>query len=113
MRHVQNLKKQGLLERIGSNKAGYWIIKGNTDDNGANEPIKLKNEPINEPINEFIIWNIIKENPSISYDAIIKKTGRSRATIMRHVQNLKKQGLLERIGSNKTGYWKINANKNG
>ena len=30
------------------------------------------------------------------------------ATIDRTIKKLKQLGLLERVGSNKTGYWKIN-----
>jgi predicted HTH transcriptional regulator len=37
-----------------------------------------------------------------------KKNGYLIAIIIRHIQELKKLGLIERLGSDKTGNWKIN-----
>jgi ATP-dependent DNA helicase RecG len=51
---------------------------------------------------------LIKVNPHISYDKLVEKTGRSRATIKRMIKRLKQEGYIVRIGSDKTGYWKIN-----
>jgi Fic family protein len=80
-----------------------------------NEPVKSENEPVNdpvnsvnEPVNSFDVLGFIKANPSINYDNLVEQTGRSRATIKRMVKRLKEEGYISRIGSDKSGYWKIN-----
>jgi predicted HTH transcriptional regulator len=39
---------------------------------------------------------------------LASETGYSASTIKRHIQELKKLGLLDRVGSDKSGHWKIN-----
>lgn len=53
------------------------------------------------------ILRLIKSDASLSYDKLAAKTGKDKATIRRNIQKLKGLNLLERIGSKKTGYWKI------
>ena len=38
---------------------------------------------------------------------LIKKTGKSQRTITRVLASLKGKGLINRIGSNKTGHWQV------
>jgi len=49
----------------------------------------------------------VKEDPSISYDAIAEKLGKNRTTVMRNIHKMKNLGILKRIGSKKTGYWEV------
>jgi ATP-dependent DNA helicase RecG len=50
---------------------------------------------------------LLKQNPKANYKELANKTGCSVATIKRHIQELKKMGIIERIGSDKTGFWKM------
>lgn len=34
--------------------------------------------------------------------------GISKKTVAAHIKGLKEKGVIERIGNNKTGHWKIN-----
>lgn len=52
------------------------------------------------------IMELIKEN--LTQDEIADKLGVSRFTIIRDIKLLKQNGFLSRVGSNKTGFWKIN-----
>jgi predicted HTH transcriptional regulator len=54
------------------------------------------------------VLELIKSDPSISYDKLVSMTGRSRATIKRMIKRLKQRGYITRMGSDKSGYWKIN-----
>ena len=56
---------------------------------------------------ENIIIESIKNDGSITTTELSNLLGKSRKTIQNIINNLKKQGKIERIGSNKTGYWKI------
>ena len=52
------------------------------------------------------IMELIKEN--LTQDEIADKLGVSRFTVIRDIKSLKQNGFLSRVGSNKTGFWKIN-----
>jgi len=76
----------------------------------VNDPVKAKNDPVNDPVNDLVKRNILqhfKQNPKANYRELADKTGYSTATIKRHIQELKKMGIIKRIGSDKTGYWEI------
>jgi predicted HTH transcriptional regulator len=68
--------------------------------------VKAVNDPVNDPVKVAIIPHL-QQNPKANYTELAEKTGNSSATIKRHIQELKKQGMLERIGSDKTGFWKL------
>ncbi|MGI5115361.1 winged helix-turn-helix transcriptional regulator, partial [Treponema denticola] len=53
------------------------------------------------------IIKYLKENPEISYEQLAEKMGKSRATISRKISELKKAGIIKRIGADKNGYWQI------
>ena len=68
-----------------------------------------KNDTVNDTVNdtEKIILNLIKDNPSITISQLAKNTNKSRPTIARAIGSLKENGIIERVGSDKKGYWKI------
>jgi predicted HTH transcriptional regulator len=72
----------------------------------VNDPVKTKNDPVNDLVKRSIMQHL-KLNPRANYSKLADKTAYSTATIKRHIQELKKMGIIERIGSDKTGYWKI------
>ena len=63
------------------------------------------NETVNETVN--LIIKYLKENPEISYEQLAEKMGKSRVTISRKISELKKAGIIKRIGADKNGYWQI------
>ena len=50
---------------------------------------------------------LIKENPSISHDALSERLGRARSTIIEQISKLKASGRLRRIGPDKSGHWEV------
>ena len=74
--------------------------------NPTNDPVKAKNDPVNDPVKSSILLHL-KQNPNANYMELANKAGYSMATIKRRIQELKKMGIIKRIGSDKTGYWKI------
>jgi predicted HTH transcriptional regulator len=56
--------------------------------------------------NEWRILEIIWENPAATISELAKEIGISTTAVENNFAKLKKKGLLERIGSNKGGYWK-------
>jgi ATP-dependent DNA helicase RecG len=57
--------------------------------------------------NQEIILNNISKNPHITLDELAKIAGISLRKIKENISKLKDKGLLERIGPNKNGYWKV------
>lgn len=71
---------------------------------------------INEPINGAIkltgserrVLEAILQNSHITRKELMEELHVGESTIYRAIQKLKAEGIIERIGSNKTGYWKLN-----
>jgi ATP-dependent DNA helicase RecG len=53
------------------------------------------------------ILDFIKENNKISAQELADLLGLSSRAVEKHLARLKKEGFLERVGSAKSGYWKI------
>ena len=81
------------------------------------EFIRSNNDMINDTINDTIsgelttderlVLELLKKNGrKYTKQDIANTIGKSVSTINRVIKSLKEQDLLERIGSNKTGYWK-------
>ena len=71
-------------------------------DNKTNEKIPQLTD------RQRIIIEIISENPTISANSISQKISQTVRTIQRDIAVLKKLGLLERIGEDRGGSWKVN-----
>lgn len=66
-------------------------------------------ETVNDTVNDTVkqVLNCIKNNNAITIAAIMKELGKSRPTITRAIAELKEKGYIERIGSDKSGSWKV------
>ena len=81
------------------------FYRPNYKKSAINDPINdLINDLINDPINLF---DLIKQNPSGSYEDYAQKLNVSSATIKRKIAELKAEGKIVRKGSNKKGFWEI------
>ena len=58
--------------------------------------------------NAIIILKKVEENLWISKLEIASLLGMGKTTTQNAIVKFKKLNLIERIGSNKTGYWKVN-----
>jgi fido (protein-threonine AMPylation protein)/DNA-binding transcriptional ArsR family regulator len=85
---------------------GNFVLKNREMHIEYIDPVKAKNDPVNDPV-KITILHHLELKPGSNYAELAKLIGYSVATIKRHIQTLKKLGLIERIGSDKTGYWKI------
>ena len=67
------------------------------------------NDTVNGTVNDTVktVLALIELNPSITYGEMTEKTGKSRRTISRLITELKERNIIIRIGSDKSGYWKI------
>lgn len=57
--------------------------------------------------NEKRILLELISNPSVPYNTLVSELKISRRTVSRVFNSLVEKGYIERIGTNKTVYWKI------
>ena len=81
------------------------------DKNYGTYDLANKKEPNNyenqlSDIQKEII-NIVIENPIITQSDIAEKLKMSRQSVSINIRELKDKNILERVGSNKKGFWKI------
>ena len=59
---------------------------------------------------ELELLQLLSEYPNYTMLQLSEKAGVSRKTIALRLKHLKEQGRIERIGSDRKGYWQINSN---
>ena len=58
---------------------------------------------------EIAILSLLAEDPAYTYTLLAQKLDVSRKTISQRIKSLKEKGIIQRIGSEKKVYWKINS----
>lgn len=80
--------------------------------NLSKEIAEYKKSQLSDPINIFTdpiterLYQAILQNDSLNYSGYAALLGVSEATVKRRLADLKKAGMIVRIGSNKIGRWK-------
>ena len=67
------------------------------------------NAPVNAPVKlnntEQLIIELMRNNPYVTIEEMARILGKDRRTITRNLAGLKRKGLIERGGADKTGMW--------
>jgi len=66
------------------------------------DTVKTLNDTVNDTV-----FSLIKQNNNIRANEISERLKLSISTVKRKIKELKEQGIIERIGSDKTGCWKV------
>ena len=74
-------------------------------NNGKNDGKNLFNNDLTE--NEKRVLLELINNPSIPCDTLVVELKISRRTVSRVFESLVKKGYIQRVGTNKKGYWKV------
>ena len=69
----------------------------NGENNGENEKKSTRERLI----------ALIKENPRITRASLSEQLGISSSNVQFHIERLKSEGVIERVGSSRSGYWKF------
>ena len=56
---------------------------------------------------EIRILELVRKEPRISQSRLSEEIGISKRTITKNMNELQRRNILQRIGNNKSGYWKI------
>jgi len=110
-------KEASIIERYGS---GIMRVCKICEEYGVKEPdfheisngfqVILYNEKTVEKTVEKIL-DIIVNNPQITQAELVEMTGLTRRGVEWNLSKLKSKGLIERIGADKGGYWKVNTSR--
>lgn len=88
-----------------------YIKKFGENDKSSekNLPVNAKNLPVNLPVNKVQaeLINLLKENPSYTYDELAEKIRRTRETVRVHLRKLEEMNIIKRVGADKNGYWEV------
>lgn len=76
------------------NEGGASLIEGNGE---ASAKLKARDK----------VLLALRDNPNASKDVIAAAAGVSRSSVTRALAQLKNEGAIERVGSNKTGFWRV------
>jgi predicted HTH transcriptional regulator len=63
------------------------------------------NDTVNDTAKEIL--NLMRRDRDVTLTQLAEITSKHRITIARNIKTMKEAGLIERIGSNKTGYWRL------
>ncbi|PZX10090.1 HTH domain-containing protein [Breznakibacter xylanolyticus] len=67
------------------------------------DTVKVQNDTVNDTV-----FDLIRQNKNIAAAEISERLSISLSTAKRRIKELKENGSIIRIGSDKTGYWKVN-----
>ena len=88
----------------------FVVILPNVNWTGE-ETIVPENVPENVPehlsADAVKVMNAIRRDPEITKEALAVVIGKTTKTVGRRLAELKKNGCIERIGSDRKGYWKV------
>jgi fido (protein-threonine AMPylation protein) len=68
----------------------------------ANDTVKAQSDTVNDTV-----FSLITQNNTITATEISEQLNISLSTAKRKIKALKEKGIIERTGSDKTGYWKV------
>ena len=74
----------------------------------ANFNSAIGNDVVNDAVNDVVksILSFVISHPRATYGQIAEGVGKSTATVCRGLSELKKLGIIERIGADKNGSWR-------
>lgn len=98
------------LETSVSNLAGNGLAEDGVTDRVTDGVTDGVTDRVTEPAGsrqEEDVFTAIKKDPFVTYARLSEELDCSRKTIAKHIGKLKENRRIERVGSNKRGYWKI------
>ena len=79
-----------------------------SDNRSVKEEIKGHGLPLSGQVDLISdLLNKLRSNSSADYKTLSQSLGVSESTVKRHIQKLKEQGRIRRVGSRKTGRWAV------
>ena len=116
---IQDMKRRGILERVGAARGGHWKIMeakgvlygGQPESQPGREKTRGKTREktrgkTGRKTREKILA-LIAADPSITMEELANQLEISAKGVEWQIQDMKRRGILERIGAARGGHWKI------
>lgn len=58
-------------------------------------------------VKQAVVLDLIKQNPSTSRKDLAVRMGINISAVRKHLDALRKKGVVQRVGPDRGGYWKI------
>lgn len=81
-------------------------IEGEPEETPSKVADKVADKVANKSAQKVLL--LLCENGHLTRDELSERTGLSLGGIKKIINSLRENGLITRVGSNKTGYWKVN-----
>ena len=130
--HLRKLKADGTIRRVGSDRAGRWVVTDRPDDDrNATEDRPAKGQErattqnpvpatqISTPTTQIPtqtttqkttqerILSYLNTEPSLTRRELAERTGITPDGIKYHLKELKAAGAIRRVGSDRAGRWEV------
>ncbi len=102
--HMRKLKAAGIIRRVGSSRAGHWVIVDQPDDSPTTE--KTTGKTAGKTTAKRILA-ALRRNPEISLAAVAKEVDLTVDGVRYHIDKLKSAGAVRRVGSSRSGRWEV------
>lgn len=89
---------------------GDAVNVANDTVNDGSDSVNVGNDTVNNT--NDTVFSLILGNPNITASGIAERLGIGIATAKRRIKVLKDNGIIKRIGSDKTGSWRVLKNEN-
>ncbi len=97
-RVIKLFKENGSKEPLFEERLGVMVVVAYRKDSFSEASLENTRDKI-------VI--LLKQNPKCTIPEMMDKMGKSRDTIKKHISRLKRDNIIQRIGSTKSGYWKL------
>lgn len=102
-------EKDGVPQPVYTINPGDIMIKFTAPEDRVIRFGKVTDRVIDKVTNEErALLSLLAEDPGYTMPQLSEKMGISRKTVAQRIKQLKEKGAIERIGSDRKGYWKIN-----
>jgi len=90
-----------------ANTENATVKRRNATVNNKNATVKHGNATVKLSSTQWAVLELLNSNGRLTAEDMASDIGKDISTIKRATKVLKNKGVLERIGSDKTGYWKV------
>lgn len=84
-----------------------FVFLRNSPNLSESAPQKGQPIPVLLTKSEKIVYDLLRADPSLTREELALEVSKTPKTVQRALDGLRKKGLIERIGTNRKGYWEV------
>ena len=109
--HLRKLKADGVIRRVGSDRAGRWLVviqkTARKLPESSQKTARNKGQSPEPPSLSDRILALLRQNPSAGRRETAATLGTTRSIVRYRLDKLRAAGRIERVGPDKGGYWRV------